>query len=169
MQNNKEITDIKHNVNMFQLQTRYKGSLHDSILNNLVVSVFKHLITHPKYELKVASNGLEATISKTNVYFALIGEDIIEFILECPRNDPDEIIYLWETWHKCCKAVEHLASWWPEMYSQAYLLCRHCLLKNSAIVQCITLDKVQAIEAMVVKCNNADDIPAVLISPPGNQ
>jgi hypothetical protein len=169
LKNIHKVTEVEINLNKYQLQTQFKGSLPDSVLHILLISVFKQLITHSTNEIIHASNGLTVKISNIILNVTVSDDkDIINIFIQCPI-DFIEINHLWDIWRKCCKAVVDLQCWFPELYSDAYLMCSHCLIKDSAIVELIPVDNVKANTSMFVQCNGDTRIPSALIYPPGNK
>jgi hypothetical protein len=96
----------------------------------------------------------------------LCDKDIIDIVMQCPL-DTAKIKELWKIWHGCCEAVNKLEHWWPEMFSDAYVMCSHCLLKKSKNVDLIPLSDNMACQELHARCGDEEDIPSALRYPPG--
>jgi signal recognition particle receptor subunit beta len=152
----------------FQLQTRFIGSFPYCLFNSIALAVFK---SFPDCRSMVfpASNSITVDISSTHLNVTVLseeGKDVIDIVFKCALDNSDEIMELWNSWSKCCEAINNLENSWPEIFSDSYVLCTHCLLNESAVVSLIPYVKNQTRSETFVKCGE-DLIPSALIYYPG--
>jgi hypothetical protein len=140
----------------------------------IVLLYQEYFVLFKTSEVKFYKNSICAKIGFTEVdiFLGVINEkDVIDIILQCPTNI-DDFSEAWKIWNKLCNAMEKLKeTWWDEIFSDKYFMCRHCQMINPVDVWHIPVDTAEEPSLLpIVKCTRTnDDIPSLLIhQPPEN-
>jgi hypothetical protein len=170
--NESEIRHVKVTAAAFSIQTQFVGSFPASIFNTVIVLLYQEYFVHfQTSEVKFHKNRINCDINDIKVDICIReihDNDVIDIILECPVR---KVSKTWKMWKELCSIMDKLKdTWWDEIFSDQYVMCKHCQQQNAVNTWHIPIDTVKESTSLEVEhCDRTGDrIPALLIHPPRN-
>jgi hypothetical protein len=170
--------EFKNDLNVFSLCSKFVGSFPQSIFYHLVVTLYQDLFAQfESSPFRVYKNSVNAVINHTAITICISETyelDTTEILFQCPFKyvNKKEVSYMWKHMIKLWETIDKLRqSWWPDLFSDCFLICPHCQRNDRAIPWHQPISKAKKPTILdCVACANTDGetIPALMVHPPTN-